>query len=346
MAPEPRRPGPRKAPKLPSSEGGDGDWLPSPGNPGRVSTKVVVGRGCLYPKRNIERPILKLRDFYRRGSLAVSFELFPPKTDTGMESLFQNLDELVTCSPAFITCTYGAGGSTQAKTLEVLDGVQKRYPGIPVATHLTCVGATVDDLRAYIEEAKRRGVSYIVALRGDPPKGQHTFVKEEGGLGYANELVALIKKEYPEFGILVAGYPEVHVEATDPITDLANLKRKVEAGADAIMTQLFYDNEDYYRFRDKVDAAGIEVPVVPGILPVTNLAQIRRLTDMCGSKLPEKLLRRLSAHENDDEGQFSVGVYHAARQVEDLMENGVPGVHFYVLNKSRATALICRALVL
>ena len=149
-----------------------------------------------------------------------------------------------------------------------------------------------------------------------------------------------------EFGILVAGYPEKHQEAPDPQTDLDNLKRKVDCGADAVVTQLFYDNDDFYRFRDACAAAGIQVPVVPGILPVTNLAQIQRLTSMCGSKLPEKLVRRLSAHENDDEGQFSVGVYHAARQVEDLMENGVPGVHFYVLNKSRATALICRALVL
>ncbi len=270
----------------------------------------------------------------------MSFELFPPKTDKGMESLYENLDELVTCSPAFITCTYGAGGSTQVKTLEVLDGVQKRYPGIPVATHLTCVGATKDDLRAYIEEAKRRGVSYIVALRGDPPKGEDTFVKTEGGFRYANELVALIRAEYPEFGILVAGYPEMHQEAPDHITDLANLKRKVEAGADVVVTQLFYDNDDFSRVRDAYDAAGIKAPLVPGILPVTNLAQIQRLTGMCGSKLPGELVRRLSAHENDEEGQFSVGVYHAARQVEDLVENGVPGVHFYVLNKSRATVII------
>ena len=289
---------------------------------------------------------MKLREIYQRDTVAVSFELFPPKTEKGMENLFTNMDELVTCSPAFITCTYGAGGSTQTRTLEVLDGVQQRYPGIPVATHLTCVGATVDDLRAYIEEAKRRGVEYIVALRGDPPKGETAFVKTEGGLGYANELVDLIKAEYPDFGILVAGYPETHQEAPDHITDLANLKRKVEAGADAVVTQLFYDNDDFYRFRDAYDAAGIKVPLIPGILPVTNLGQIQRLTSMCGSKLPDELVRRLSAHEGDDEGQFSVGVYYAARQVEDLMENGVPGIHFYVLNKSRATAMICRALVL
>ncbi len=290
--------------------------------------------------------ILKLSDIFSGERLAVSFELFPPKTVQGMVNLFENLEELAARNPAFITCTYGAGGSTQEKTLEVLDGVLSRHPGIPVASHLTCVGSTVDELRAYLEASKKRGVSYIVALRGDPPKGETTFVQHAGGLAHANELVSLIKTEYPEFGILVAGYPEVHQEATSPQADLDNLKRKVDAGADAIVTQLFYDNEDFFRFRDQVTAAGITQPLIPGILPVTNLAQIKRLTSMCGSKLPEKLLRRLEAHEHDEEGQFSAGVYYAGRQVEDLVENGVPGVHFYVLNKSRATAHICRAQVL
>lgn len=263
-----------------------------------------------------------------------------------MASLFENLDELVTCKPAFITCTYGAGGSTQEKTLEVLDGVMARYEGIPVASHLTCVGNTVEELRAYIDEARRRGVNYLVALRGDPPKGEDRFVAPEGGLAYGNELVDLIHREYPDMGVLVGGYPEVHPEATSPQADLDNLKRKVDSGAHVIVTQFFYENDVYFRFRDRCVAAGIDVPVVPGVLPVTNLAQIKRIASMCGSELPQKLTRRLEAHGDDDEGQFSVGVYHAARQVEDLVEHGVPGVHFYVLNKSRATALICRALVL
>ena len=289
---------------------------------------------------------MKLSNIYAQDRPAISFELFPPKTEKGLENLFENLDELVTCKPAFITCTYGAGGSTQSKTLEVLDGVMARYEAIPVASHLTCVGSTVDELRAYIEEARRRGVQYLVALRGDPPKGEDTFVAPEGGFAYANELVTMINAEYPDMGILVAGYPEVHQEAPDAVTDLSNLKRKVDAGADVVVTQLFYDNDDFYRFRDQVAAANIDVPLVPGILPVTNLAMIQRLTGMCGSELPDKLVRRLSAHEGDEEGQYSAGVYHATRQVEDLVENGVPGVHFYVLNKSRATAHICRALVL
>lgn len=289
---------------------------------------------------------MKLTEFYTGESPTISFELFPPKTEQSEVSLFENLDELVTCEPDFITCTYGAGGSTRTKTLQVLEGVQKRYPGIPVATHLTCVGATVEELRSYLDEAQRREIDYVVALRGDPPKGETEFVKPEGGLGYANELVELIKAEYPEFGIIVAGYPETHQEAPDSKTDLDNLKRKIDAGADVVVTQLFYDNEDFYRFRDRYDAAGLTKPLVPGILPITNLKLIQKLTRMCGAKMPDELVRRLSAHEDDFEGQFSVGVYHAARQVDELVESGVPGVHFYVLNKSRATALICRALVL
>ncbi len=289
---------------------------------------------------------MKLSQTYTPDRLVVSFELFPPKTEKGLENLFENLDELVTCKPVFITCTYGAGGSTQHKTLEVLDGVMGRYPSIPVASHLTCVGSTVDELRAYIDEARKRGVQYIVALRGDPPKGEERFVAPEGGLAYGNELVDLIHREYPDMGILVGGYPEVHPEAPNAQTDLDNLKRKVDSGADVIVTQLFYDNDIFYRFRDRCVAAGIDVPVVPGVLPITNLAQIKRIVSMSGSVLPEQLTRRLEAHGDDDEGQFSVGVYFSARQVEDLVENGVPGVHFYVLNKSRATAHICRALAL
>lgn len=289
---------------------------------------------------------MSLSDMYAQNGLVLSFELFPPKTDKGMENLYGQLEELVTCGPSFITCTYGAGGSTRARTLEVLKGVHDRFPDLPVASHLTLVGASRDGLRAYLREALEQGVSYIVALRGDPPKGDTTFTPAPDGLRYANELVTLIRAEFPGTGVIVAGYPEVHVEAPDPDTDLDNLKRKVDAGADIVVTQLFYDNELFFRFRDRCARHGIYVPIVPGVLPVTNLAQIKRLTSLCGATLPEKLLRRLERHEGDDEGQYSVGVYHAAHQVEELVEQGVPGVHFYVLNKSRATALICRALTL
>ena len=290
---------------------------------------------------------ISIPSLYGRDGIVVSFELFPPKTEGGFKALQQQINDLVSCNPAFITCTYGAGGSTRSRTLEVLGHVQQAYPQLPVASHLTCVGSSVDDLRDYLREAQDQGVSAIVALRGDPPKGETNFTPPPGGLRYANELVDLIRSEFPDFGILVAGYPEKHPEAPSFDTDLENLKRKVDAGAEVIITQLFYDNNDFYRFRDRCVQAGIDAPIVPGILPVISLKQIQRFTELCGSRLTNKLLRRLEAQEGDEEGQQSVGIYYAARQVEELVEEGgVPGVHFYVLNRSRAAGLICRALTL
>lgn len=288
---------------------------------------------------------VRLADHYGPGKFGLSFELYPPKTEAAEADLFVNLSELVGFGPSFITCTYGAGGSTQSKTLEVIRRVKEEFR-LPVASHLTCVGATCDDLRAYLRKAEQAGIDYIVALRGDPPKGETAFRAVEGGLRYAAELVRLIREEFPAFDIAVAGYPETHLEAVSPDADLEYLRQKVDAGADIVVTQLFYDNEDYYRFRDRCVALGIGVPIVPGILPVTNLAQIKRITSMCGARLPEDFLEALERHENDPHGQFEVGVEHAARQVEDLVTHGCPGIHFYVLNKSRATAQILRDLTL
>lgn len=289
---------------------------------------------------------MKLSEIYAGPERAVSFELFPPKTDAGMASLFHDLTELAACRPAYMTCTYGAGGSTRGKTLEVLGRIRQQFPHIPVATHLTCVGATADDIRAYVRDAQAQGVDYIVALRGDPPKGETAFQATAGGFAYGNELVAFLRTEFPGFGLLVGGYPETHPEAPSPEADLDNLKRKVDAGADAIITQLFYDNADFLRWRDRCVAAGITVPIIPGLLPVTNLAQVQRITSLCGARLPELLVSRLERHHGDEEGQYAVGTYYAARQAEDLLAQGCPGIHFYVLNKSRAAALICRALAL
>ncbi len=294
----------------------------------------------------MEQQPLKLSEVYRPGKPGISFELFPPKTDAGMQSLFEHLKELVRCKPAFITCTYGAGGSTRERTLEVLRAVHESYPRMPVASHLTCVGSTRDELCDYIRRAVETGVDRIVALRGDPPQGETAFQPVEGGLRYAEELVRLIRDAFPALGVVVAGYPETHPEAPSLAKDLEHLKRKVDAGADAVITQLFYDNGDYFRFRDRCAAEGITVPIVPGLLPVTNLTQVKRITGVCGAHLAQKLVRRLEVHGNDDEGQYAVGVYHAARQAEELIEQGAPGIHFYVLNKSRAAALICRALAL
>ncbi|HUY91887.1 MAG TPA: methylenetetrahydrofolate reductase [NAD(P)H] [Pirellulales bacterium] len=285
---------------------------------------------------------MKLSSYYGPGKFGLSFELFPPKTDAGEEELFRHLEELVAFEPSYITCTYGAGGSTRQKTLEIVERVHQRF-GCPVASHLTCVGSTADELRSYLREARSRGVGHIVALRGDPPKGETSFQAVAGGLRYASELVALIRGEFPEFGIAVAGYPETHVEALSPEADLENLKRKVDAGGDVVITQLFYFNEDFFRFRERCQRLGIQAPIVPGILPVTNLAQIRRITSLCGAKLPSAFVADLEVRSDDAEAQFELGVEFATRQTQELIDDDVPGIHFYVLNKSPATCRVLRS---
>ena len=277
-----------------------------------------------------------LADYYGPNRFGLSFELFPPKTSAGDAALLRHVEKLRQFDPAFFTCTYGAGGSTREKTLEVVRQVKERYK-TPVASHLTCVGATVDELRDFLTAAAQRSIDYIVALRGDPPSGQTEFVAAKGGLRYANELVSLIRAEFPAFGIAVAGYPEVHQEAPSAEIDLENLKRKVDAGADIVITQLFYNNSDFFDFRDRYEKAGIKAPLVPGILPVTNLKQIKRITDLCGAKLPAGFVARLG--ESDDPvWQMDVGIEQASLQVNELLSAGVHGLHFYVLNKSRATS--------
>jgi methylenetetrahydrofolate reductase (NADPH) len=219
----------------------------------------------------------------------------------------------------------------------------RRRHALPVASHLTCVGATVDDLRGYLAEATRRQVDYIVALRGDPPRGQETFTSVAGGFSYAAELVELVRREFSHFGIAVAGYPETHREAASPAADLENLRRKVDRGADIVITQLFYDNADFFRFRERCAVLKIDVPIVPGILPVTSLAQIQRITTLCGARLPEPFVAALARCGDDVDAQFAVGVEFATRQVQELIDAGIPGIHFYVLNKSPATAAVLKA---
>ena len=282
---------------------------------------------------------MRIAEAYGPGKFGLSFELFPPKTEAGEAALWRNLDELMAFSPSFVTCTYGAGGTTRAKTLDIVAHVRLRYR-CPVASHLTCVGSTVDELRAYLDEAHTRGIENIVALRGDPPKGESAFRPVEGGLRYANELVELIRDQFPGFGVAVAGYPETHQEAPNAEADLANLKRKVECGGDVVITQLFYDNADFLRFRDRCVRAGIRVPVVPGILPITNFAQVQRITSLCKARLPEELCAALQGCGEDEPSQFAIGVDYATEQVQSLIDAGVPGLHFYVLNKSPATVRV------
>jgi methylenetetrahydrofolate reductase (NADPH) len=292
-----------------------------------------------YPRTEVS---MQLSEFFSSDRKGLSFELFPPKTDEQVETLMATVAELNEFEPDFYTCTYGAGGSTRDRTLQILQTVKERF-GHRIATHLTCVGSTVDQLRAYLNTARQIGTDYIVALRGDPPKGETEFQQVVGGLRYANELVSLIRSEFPEFGVAVAGYPEVHQEAPSAEIDLENLKRKVDCGADVVVTQLFYSNDDYFRFVDRCRASGIQIPIVPGILPVTNLAQIQRITSLCKARLPKSFVERLGEQESHD-WQFQVGVEFATAQVAQLLAGGVPGVHFYVLNKSQATSEVLRSL--
>jgi methylenetetrahydrofolate reductase (NADPH) len=284
---------------------------------------------------------VSIKDAYENGRFGLSFELFPPKSPESEAMMWRTVDDLMAFDPALITCTYGAGGSTRGTTLDVIEGVRSRH-NLPVASHLTCVGSTVDELRGYLREARDRGVSAIVALRGDPPKGETGFTPVADGLRYASELVALIRSEFPEFGILVAGYPETHQEAVSADTDLENLKRKCDAGGDVVITQLFYDNDDFFRFRDRCEAIGITQPIVPGVMPVTNYAQVRRIASLCKARLPDDFTQGFEAAGADEAAQFEAGVEFASRQVQGLIDGGASGIHFYVLNKSTATVRVLR----
>ncbi len=278
-------------------------------------------------------------DLYQKDKLTLSFEFFPPKTEKGEKNLYRHVETLMEFQPDFVTCTYGAGGSTQSKTLDIVCNIKQQFD-IPVASHLTLVGSSADQLREYLQKAKSLGVDHIVALRGDPPEGSDVFQQTAGGFRYANELVELLNQEFNDMGVFVAGYPEKHREAPSMDVDLDNLKRKVDAGADAIITQLFYCNDDFFRFRDACRARGIDVPVVPGLLPVTDLNQVKRITSLCGAKLPQDFVDALGS--TDD--QFEVGIDQAVNQIEQLKTEGIEGLHLYVLNKSKATVEIMKRL--
>ena len=286
---------------------------------------------------------MTFKNIYNDNPFVLSFELFPPKTDKGMDTLVENVGQLLKFDPHFITCTYGAGGSTRDKTLDTLAHVQA-LTDIPVASHLTCVNATVDDLKAYLERATAQGIENIVAIRGDAPEGEDKFQTTDGGLSYGKDLVKLVRSDYPNFGIAVGGYPETHPEAESPEADLQRLKEKVDYGADVIITQLFYNNDSFLRFRDRCASIGIEIPIVPGLLPVTNFKQVKRITSLCGATLPKDFLNALENSGDDAEAQFKAGVEQATKQAADLIAHGVPGIHFYVLNQSRATSEVLRAL--
>ncbi|MFV2066661.1 MAG: methylenetetrahydrofolate reductase [NAD(P)H] [Pirellulales bacterium] len=288
---------------------------------------------------------MKFSEAYQTAPFVLSFEMFPPKTEAGEAALFRHVQRLGQFSPRFVTCTYGAGGSTRDKTLRITSEIERRL-GCSVAAHLTCVGSPVETIRSYLEEAGRLGIENIVALRGDPPQGESQFKPVAGGFTHADQLVAMTRAEFPQFGIAVGGYPETHHEAPSPEVDLQNLRRKVDSGADLIITQLFYHNEDFLGFRDRCQAIGIDVPIVPGLLPITSLAQIQRITSLCGARLSKPLVDRLRSAGEDTDAQFEAGVEFAAEQTRGLIEAGVPGIHYYVLNQSRAATHVLNSVTL
>ncbi len=286
---------------------------------------------------------MHIRDNYGSGKFGLSIEIFPPKTSAGDVALFESLDRLTSFQPGFVSCTYGAGGSTSKRTVELCVEIQRRYQ-IAATSHFTCVGSTREELIDWLKFARQSGIQNIMALRGDPPVGQADFQPVDGGLRYANELVTLIREHFADMGIGVGGYPEKHPEAPDAETDLDNLKRKVDAGADAIFTQLFFVNDNFYRFRDRCEQAGIRIPIVPGIMPVTEFARIKRITAMCGAVFPAELSSQLEAVQTEEAAQFNIGVKWAIQQCRDLVQHGVPGLHFYALNKSPACEQILSAM--
>ena len=297
-----------------------------------ISWKSFVRKGICSMT---DSSIVRMRDVYYGGRFGLSIEIFPPKTEEGDEALRQTLSEIIPFGPAFVSCTYGAGGSTSKRTVEWCKEIQERFQTTSTA-HFTCVGSTRDQLIEWLRFAWSAGIRNIMALRGDAPAGQTEFQAISGGLKHANELVSLIREHFPEMGIGVAGYPEKHPESPSLDLDFENLVRKVRCGADAIYTQLFFDNTTFFRFRDRVKRSELGVPLIPGIMPITEFARIQRITSMCGAAMPQSLTSMLEAAKDDKEAQYKIGVEFAIAQCRELIDQGVNGIHFYILNKSHA----------
>ena len=261
-----------------------------------------------------------------------SFEFFPPKTDQGVQNLRATRDELARLNPRFFSVTFGAGGSTQARTFETVVEIQQA--GQEAAPHLSCIGSTRQELGSLLDAYRQEGISHIVALRGDMPSG----MQEPGELRHANELVEFIRERTGDhFFIEVAAYPEFHPQASDALADLANFKRKVDAGANAAITQYFYNPDAYFRFIDACESRGIDLPIVPGIMPITNYTQLARFSDACGAEIPRWLRQRLAAFGDDRESLLAFGVDVVSSICRELLEQGAPGLHFYTMNRSGPT---------
>lgn len=288
---------------------------------------------------------MRIDQILAAGAVPVfSFEFFPPKTEVGEQNLHDALGELRQLDPSFVSVTYGAGGTTRGKTIEIVKHIKDDY-GLEAMAHFTCVGATVPELRATLDEMQGAGIENVLALRGDPPAGQEDWRKTEGGLEYSRELVELISADYP-FAIGGACFPETHIHAVSPEDDLKHLAEKVAAGVDFLITQLFFDNALYFDFVDRARAAGVDVPIIPGIMPITQVGQVERMAKLCKASIPDGLHRELHARSEDAEAVLDFGVAYATLQCAELLSAGVPGIHFITLNRSPATRAILSALKL
>ena len=287
-----------------------------------------------------DRPIAEL--FAQRRPLR-SLEFFPPKDDAGVEALRATATALKRMDPDFVSVTYGAGGSTRERTAQVSEILRTEF-GFTVMPHLTCVGHSRLELSEVADRIYGGGFRNIMTLRGDPPKGESTFTPYKDGLRYASDLVNLLKESHADLCLGVGGYPERHPEASSLDIDLTNLKRKVDAGADFITTQLFFDNSVYFRFVDRCRSAGIEIPIVPGIMPVLSLKQIQRFTTMCGASLPAKLITRLEAAAENSDVVETLGIDWALTQIRELLAQGAPGYHLYILNRAKAALSLAAGL--
>lgn len=285
---------------------------------------------------------MRIDQLLQQNQPIFSFEFFPPKTDEGMTNLYETVAKLRELDPAFVSVTYGAGGSTRDRTIAIVGRIKNEL-GIEAMAHFTCVGATTDELREVLDEIAATGVENIIALRGDPPQGETEFVKTEGGLGHGDELVKLIADDY-DFCVAAACYPEPHPEAVNAEEDLAHVKQKVDNGASFLVTQLFFDNDAYFDYVERARAVGIDVPIVPGIMPIGGYEQIKRFTSLCGATIPERLMAELDARKDDPDAVADLGVAYATLQCADLLARGAPGIHFYTLNKSPATRAILSSL--
>ena len=272
-----------------------------------------------------------------------SVEFFPPKTEEGRAAMFETVEALRELEPAFFSVTYGAGGATRDGTVEMTEAIKRDY-GVETMAHLSCVGETVEGLREILDRLTDAGIENVLALRGDPPRGIDDFAQPEGGLRSAAELAAMISEHYPQVAIGGTCFPEVHPEAASLEADLDYLKTKVSSGASFLISQLFFDNRVFFDFVDSARAAGIEVPIIPGVIPVASYGQVKRICDLCAASIPESLAAAMEAVGGDERAEFNLGVAYAAQQCAELLAGGAPGIHFYALNRAPATRAVLAAL--